>query len=120
VAIQYAADGCKRIAVADISMNGLKQTQKEIVARYPNTSVKAILVDVRSKESVQAMVDATVNEFGRLDYCVNSAGVIKFGDTVTLSEEDFEFVYEVNLRGTFFCVKAEVTAMLRQESLSTR
>jgi NAD(P)-dependent dehydrogenase (short-subunit alcohol dehydrogenase family) len=119
-AIQYAADGCKRLLIADLQQDELKVAQEQIQAAHSDVAVKFVVVDVRSQESVQAMVNTCIEEFGRIDYCVNCAGIIRFGDTVELDEKDFELVYQVNLRGIFFCAKAEITAMLKQEPLVTR
>ncbi|OQU93645.1 hypothetical protein CLAIMM_00127 [Cladophialophora immunda] len=66
------------------------------------------------------MVDEGVRVFGRLDYCVNSAGIIRQGDTAVLSVDDWESVYQINLRGMFFCGKAEINAMLKQEPLNCK
>lgn len=118
--MQYARDGCRRIVVADLALENLRDTEKVIIEISSDVQVKSIAVDVRNQASVQTMVDTTLSTFGRLDYCVNCAGVIKFGNTVDLSEEDFEFVYQVNLRGVFLCTKAEVEAMLKQEPLTTK
>ncbi|GAB7356259.1 hypothetical protein MBLNU459_g7070t1 [Dothideomycetes sp. NU459] len=117
-ALQYAKEGCLRIAIADMNTASLDSTQKAIEA-YPNVKVKAIAVDVRQQSSVEDMVREVVDAFGRIDYCVNSAGIIRFGDSVVLPEADFEAVYQVNLRGVFFCVKAEINAMLKQDFLAS-
>ncbi|KAJ0416439.1 oxidoreductase [Aspergillus carlsbadensis] len=116
-ALQYAADGCKRIAIGDIQTDLLRGVQSDIEKRYPGTQVQAVEVDVTTLASVQAMVDATVERFGRIDYCANVAGILRFGDTVNLSSNTFDQVYEVNLRGIFFCCKAEIAQMLKQEPL---
>lgn len=78
------------------------------------------MLDVRNERSVQDMIDATLATFGRIDYCANVAGIILVGDSVSLSTADFDMVYQVNLRGVFLCSKAEITAMLKQEPLSTK
>lgn len=106
--------------IADLQQDGLKVAQEEIQAAYSDVEVKSVMVDVCSQESVQAMIDASIKKFGRIDYCVNCAGIIRFGDTVELDAKDFELVYQVNLRGVFFCAKAEITAMLKQEPLMTK
>ena len=66
------------------------------------------------------MVKQAVDTFGRIDYCANSAGILRYGDTSVLPPEDFEIVYQVNLRGIFFCAKAEINAMLKQEPLTSK
>lgn len=62
------------------------------------------------------MVDATVAEFGRLDYAVNAAGTIgPWANSQQLKLEDADRVMNVNYRGTFLCGRAEVRAMLKNE-----
>ncbi|OCK78502.1 oxidoreductase [Lepidopterella palustris CBS 459.81] len=119
-ALRFAAEGCKRIAIADVNLALLQKTESEISSTYPEVAVKAILLDVRSQASVQAAVDEVVATFGRIDYCANVAGILRFGDTVVLSASDFELVYQVNLRGVFFCAKAEISQMLKQEPLVSK
>jgi NAD(P)-dependent dehydrogenase (short-subunit alcohol dehydrogenase family) len=116
-ALQYAADGCERIAIGDIQTDLLRGVQLDIEKSYPGTQVLTLEVDVTTLASVQAMVDATVERFGRIDYCANVAGILRFGDTVNLSSSTFDQVYEVNLRGIFFCCKVEISQMLKQEPL---
>jgi len=116
----YAKEGCKRIVIADVNGELLKATQADIEKNYPDARIKAVSLDVRDQDSVNAMLHTTIEEFGRIDYCANVAGIIKYGDTATLEVADFELVYQVNLRGIFFCAKAQINAMLRQEPLTTR
>lgn len=119
-ALLYSAEGCKRIVIADLNTNDLLSTKKQIESAHPGTKVKAITVDVRNQDEVQGMVDEAVRTFGRIDYCANVAGIIRFGDTSILSVDDFEEVYQVNLRGVFLTVKAQINAMLEQEPLISR
>lgn len=116
----YAEEGCQRIVVADIDYPSLQDLKQELESNYKGVSVLTTLLDVRNERSVQDMIDATLATFGRIDYCANVAGIILVGDSVNLSTADFDMVYQVNLRGVFLCSKAEITAMLKQEPLSTK
>ncbi|KAE8331421.1 NAD(P)-binding protein [Aspergillus sergii] len=118
-ALQYAAEGCLRIAIADIQISALEQVQSEIQNISHKAIVKTLKVDVTSLDSVQAMVDAVVKQFCRIDYCANVAGIIEAGDTVNLSPSTFDKVYEVNLRGVFYCCRAEIAQMLKQTPLTS-
>lgn len=66
------------------------------------------------------MIDEALSWFGRIDYCANVAGIIKYGDTAVLPVEDFDLVYQVNLRGIFLCAKAQINAMLKQEPITSK
>ncbi|KAJ5924919.1 hypothetical protein N7454_007558 [Penicillium verhagenii] len=119
-AIQYAAENCQRIVIADINFDDLLAVQVEIEQDYPGVEVQRIGVDVRNQGSVESMIQDAVKRFGRIDYCANVAGIIRFGDTTILSTEDFDLVYQVNLRGIFLCTKAEIGQMLLQDPLISR
>jgi NAD(P)-dependent dehydrogenase (short-subunit alcohol dehydrogenase family) len=117
-AILYAKEGCRKIVIADVNTELLQVTKAEIEKMYPEVTIKAALLDVRSQASVEAMVAEAIKEFGRVDYCANVAGIIKYGDTAVLPAAEFELVYQVNLRGIFFCAKAQINAMLKQDPLT--
>lgn len=63
--------------------------------------------DVTRSEQVQAMVDAVVARFGRLDITVNNAGIAILGADETLQQKDWDKVIAVNLTGAFLCCQAE-------------
>jgi NAD(P)-dependent dehydrogenase (short-subunit alcohol dehydrogenase family) len=106
-AIQFAQQGGK-VAVADIDAVGAAKT----VEMIGGAEALAISVDVSDEASCQAMVDATVGEFGRLDVLFNNAGVA--GDrarTADITTDDWNRVLAVNLTGVFFCARAAIPAM---------
>ena len=75
----------------------------------------AVVAAVGSSETAKALVDAAVENFGRLDILVTNAGVLR--DTVLwkMSDDDFDTVINVHLRGTFTCVRAAATWMRENE-----
>ena len=73
----------------------------------------AIKTDVSSSKSVAQMVAHTLEVFGRLDYAINNAGIEgKLNGITDLSEDDWDQVLDINLKGTFLCMKYEARAML--------
>ena len=73
----------------------------------------AIKTDVSNAKSVEEMVAHTINTFGRIDYAVNSAGIEgTFGSVIELPEEEWDQVIDINLKGTFLCMKYQAKAML--------
>jgi len=119
-ALLYAKEGCKKIVIADVNVELLQATQAEIEKTSPEVTVQAVSLDVRDQASVEAMVNQSIERFGRIDYCANVAGIIRYGDTSVLSAADFELVYQVNLRGIFFCAKAQINAMLKQQPITAK
>lgn len=78
--IAYALEGARTLVLADINLASVKETAKqcrEAASSRGNDSVviHALQVDVSSEESVNSMVQEAVAKAGRIDYCVNSAGV---------------------------------------------
>ena len=73
--------------------------------------------DVTKTEQVQSLVDLAVSEFGRLDIAFNNAG--GFGPVAPLGQQadaDFDRIFEVNVKGVFLCMKAQIGQMLKQGS----
>ena len=95
------ADVGADIVVAEINPETGAVTAEEIRAR----GCRALFVqtDVREPESVQAMVDRTLAEFGKIDVLMNNAGITKWGDAEEATEAAWRDVLDVNLNGLFFC-----------------
>jgi L-rhamnose 1-dehydrogenase len=74
----------------------------------------AIRADVSRKTDVDAMVADVVGRFGRLDILVNNAGVCPFSEFLEISEELWDRVHEVNLKGAFLCSQAAARTMLER------
>lgn len=82
-------------------------------------------VNIASRDEVQKWVDDVVAKYGRIDVLVNNAGIIRDGQMVKvkdgelvgqMSEEDFDLVISVNLKGTFNCGQAVAPTMIKQGS----
>ena len=72
----------------------------------------ATVIDVRSSSEVNAWIMATVAKFGKLDGAVNMAGIIKPARNITeVSDEDWDMTFDVNTKGVFNCIRAELRAM---------
>lgn len=74
------------------------------------------VADVRDIKSLEAMVAATVAKWGRVDCLVNNAGIVADAQIKNMSEDQFDSVIEINLKGVFNCTKAVVNTMLAQQS----
>lgn len=108
-AIMFAQRGAK-VAVVD-----WKEDQ-DTLKTIQNAGGEAIFIkcDVSKDSDVQAMVDQTVNTFGRLDYAFNNAGIEgASAPTHEVTEENFDKVIGVNVKGVWLCMKYEIPLMLR-------
>lgn len=77
-----------------------------------NGSAIFIQVDVSKKESVQQLIEKTIEQYGKIDILINNAGITRDAMLVKLSEEDFDAVIDVNLKGVFYCTQAVVPIMV--------
>lgn len=76
----------------------------------------AVQADVSREEEAKQLINAAVEEYGRVDVLVNNAGITKDNLIVRMSEEEFDHVIDTNLKGTFFCMKYASKQMLKQKS----
>jgi 3-oxoacyl-[acyl-carrier protein] reductase len=76
----------------------------------------AVRVDVTHLEDVEKMVEAAMQRFGKIDILVNNAGIARDKLILRMTEEDWDTVLNVNLKGTFNCTKAVIKYMSKQRS----
>jgi len=103
-----------RITVADIDLAKSKEVAAEI--KEKGGEAIGVKVDVTDSEDIARMVEVTQGNFGRIDILVNGAGICQRKPLNDLSEDDWDKMYSVNLRGTFFCSQAVLEVMKRQKS----
>src|SRR6266849_9963878 len=111
-AMAFAREGAK-VAVADYVPEGGERTAKEITA----AGGEAIFIhaDVSVSRQVEAMVSKIVQTWGRLDCAHNNAGIEgRMANTAECTEENFDRVIAVNLKGVWLCMKHEIPQMLKQ------
>lgn len=111
-AITFAGEGAK-VMVSDIDETGGQETVKLISDAGGEAAFRR--ADVSEAADVAALVEATVERFGRLDCACNNAGIEgKVAPLAEQSLENYEKVLAINLRGTFLCLQAEIRQMLEQ------
>jgi len=111
IALTLAREGAK-VMVNDIDIKTATEVTKEI--RNMGRSSLVFQADVSNSKEVNQMVEFIQQEFGRIDILVNNAAIIKRGTIDDLSEEDWDRVMEINLKGTFNCTKAVAGIMKKQ------
>jgi 3-oxoacyl-[acyl-carrier protein] reductase len=111
IAIAFIREGAK-LALIDVDKGVLETAKNEI--KKGRGEVIAIPCDITKSAEVKAMVDQVQKAFGRIDILVNNAGIIRRGTIDTVTEEDWDRVIEVNLKGTFNCCKA-VAGIMKQQ-----
>ncbi|KAJ5673933.1 short chain dehydrogenase/oxidoreductase CpoX2 [Penicillium macrosclerotiorum] len=112
-----AERGAKAVCIGDISHQSLVKVRESIQATYPQTEIHCTVVDVTSSSSLNEWIGTITAQFGRLDGAANIAGLAQGAGTrqsPTLLEEDeteWKRIFQVNLDGVFFAIKAEIKAM---------
>ena len=113
VALLLARNGAD-IVVSDINLEKAEETAKEIESIGPKTI--AVKVDVANFKDVEQMVEAILKKFGKIDILINNAGITRDKLILRMTEEDWDTVLNVNLKGTFNCMKAVTRHMSKQRS----
>jgi 3-oxoacyl-[acyl-carrier protein] reductase len=116
-ALRFAEEGA-RVVICDVTEEGGRQT-----AAMLGPDAAFYKVDVTDRQAVQEWVDDVAARYGRIDILVNNAGILRDAQLVKykdgqivgqMSEEDFDRVIAVNLKGVFNCTQAVVPYMIRQ------
>lgn len=101
------------VIISDVRAELAATTSQEIAASTGQRTL-AVTVDVVNSDSVKAMVERLLAEFGRLDILVNNAGITRDNLLMRMDEADWDLVLNVNLKGAFNCCKAVVRTMMKQ------
>lgn len=114
IAKRFASEGAEVIVNYSGNDETAQKTVDEITATGGQT--QKYKCSVNDSESVKVMIDEIIKEFGRIDILVNNAGITKDGLMLRMTDEDFDRVIDVNLKGTFNCTKYVSKYMLKQKS----
>jgi len=110
-ALKFGKEGAK-VAVCDVNLP-LAQAVADAIVKAGGEAL-AFKVDVTSSQDIAAMVSAVMAKWGRIDALVNNAGILADSQLKKMSEEQFDRVIDVNLKGTYNCTRAVVDVMLAQ------
>lgn len=114
IAKSFAAEG----ATVIVNYSGNEQAAAKTVAdiEAAGGSAESYKCNVADYEASAQMISYVVEKYGKLDILVNNAGITRDGLLMRMSEEDFDSVINVNLKGTFNCIKNVSRQMLKQRS----
>jgi 3-oxoacyl-[acyl-carrier protein] reductase len=113
-ALALAAEGA-HVVVNYASSRSAADTVVEEIAAMGGQGI-AIAADVSKADQVDALVDATLEKWGRIDVLVNNAGITRDTLLLRMKPEDWQAVIDLNLTGVFLCTKAVSKIMLKQRS----
>ena len=110
---RMAQEGAK-VVVTDAHSRRVDEVAAAMSAEL-GYEVPGLVVDVRSVDDVSRMVDATISRFGRIDVLMNNAGINKLAPVWEMDDETWRLVIDVNLTGTFNCIRAVLPHMIAQK-----
>ena len=108
IALAFAAAGADVVAA---SRTAAEVEQTAAAVRAYDRRALAVVADVREPASSEHMIEAVLGAFGRLDVLVNNAGVYLNRPALEMTEDEWDLMVDVNLKGAFFCARAAARAM---------
>ena len=120
IVFRFLQEGAKVVTV-DLDEARLEETRKE--AEQANGQLRTVTANIAKREEVQRVVDSVVKEHGRLDILINNAGItrdalttrVKDGEVKLMTDEQWDAVLEVNLKGTWLCSQIAAVEMIKQK-----
>ncbi len=109
------AEAGANIVICSRKLEQCEKTCEEIQELY-NVKAIALACDIRNAEEIHQVVKKTIQQFGTLDILINNSGASWIGDALTLPEDKWQKVMDVNVKGTFLFSQAAATIMKQQGS----
>jgi NAD(P)-dependent dehydrogenase (short-subunit alcohol dehydrogenase family) len=109
-ALAFAREGA-HVVITDVVAEGVERVAAEL---NQHTQAIGAVADVRSKAEMERVVARAVEQFGGLDILINNAGLTRPTKFLDISEEEYDLVVDVNLKGMFMATQAAVPAMLKR------
>lgn len=103
---------CVSVVVADVNLDYATKTANEIIDMGFKAEPKKL--DVRYKQEIEKVVKETLDDFGRINILVNNAGVSTIARAVDLTEEEWDYNFDVNTKGVFLCCQSVAKQMIKQ------
>ncbi len=112
IAQKLAKEGLN-VVVSDILFEEVQNVANELKETFGVTSI-AVKTDISCAKDAEKLIKTTVDELGSVDFLINNAGVTRDNLAVRMSEQDWDMVLNINLKGTFLCSQAASREMMKQ------
>lgn len=113
IAIRLAQEG-GHVVVCDINMGNAEKVSREIKGINPDARGFPIRTDVSIEKEVESMVSRVLKDLGTIDILVNNAGILAITPAIEITEEEWDRVLAVNLKGPFLCSKHVAREMVKR------
>ena len=110
---KFAAEGA-RVVICDVNQDVISGVVNEF--KQSGIDVDGFKADVTNQADISNMVDLVISKYGQIDCLVNNAGIVRDARMVNMTEEQFDSVINVNLKGTYNCAKSVFPRMMEQQS----
>ena len=110
---KFAAEGA-RVVICDVNQDVISGVVNEF--KQSGIDVDGFNADVTNQADISNMVDLVISKYGQIDCLVNNAGIVRDARMVNMTEEQFDSVINVNLKGTYNCAKSVLPRMMEQQS----
>ena len=111
-ALLFAKEGAK-VVVADVNEKGGEETVAEIKKNGDGFFVR---LDVSNREQAKQMAKTILEKYGKIDVLINNAGIVQDAFVSKMTEQQWDKVIDINLKGVFNCIQAVVDIMMNQGS----
>lgn len=115
IALALASEGANVVVNYASSSSAAEEVVEKITALGLGEAI-ALQADVSKADQVEAMLNATIEKWGRVDILVNNAGITRDTLLLRMKPEDWQSVIDLNLTGVFLCTRAVSKVMLKQKS----
>ncbi|OVE79172.1 3-oxoacyl-[acyl-carrier-protein] reductase [bacterium I07] len=102
------------VVISDVNLEGAEQVARQV--RKMGVNALAVKTDVTNESDVVSLVKEIMAKFGRVDVLVNNAGITRDNLLMRMSEDDWDMVIRVNLKGAFLCTQKIIRPMMKQRS----
>ena len=110
---KFAAEGA-RVVICDVNQDVISGVVNEF--KQSGIDVDGFNADVTNQADISNMVDLVISKYGQIDCLVNNAGIVRDARMVNMTEEQFDSVIDVNLKGTYNCAKSVFPHMMERQS----
>ena len=112
LALNLAQEGSD-VVICDINKNALKETE-ELIKNY-NISCTSLTLDLRDKNNIDALVEKTITNHGKVDLVFNNAGVVVASSFLDMEEDNWDWCNDINYNSLVYCSKSFLPYLMKSE-----